>query len=154
MRRKRFQKGSLKPRTRNGKRYWYAQWRENGAPKSKELGLCSRVTKSKAAAELAAILAPINQGVQKPQLPAFTFEEFVNVVHLPVQRGKWKKSTAGTSEQNIRFHLVDALGAHPLRSLKRAELQALHEAKATTLGFSVVDHLRWHLISIFDLAIS
>ncbi len=154
MRRRRFQKGSLKPRTRNGKRYWYAQWRENGAPKSKELGLCSRVTKSKAEAELAAILAPINQGVQKPQLQAFTFEEFVNDVYVPVQRGKWKTSTAGTSEQNITFHLVDALGARPLRSLMRAELQALLGAKATTLGFSVVDHLRWHLISIFDLAIS
>ena len=119
MRRRRFQKGSLKPRTRNGKRYWYAQWRENGAPKSKELGLCSRVTKSNAEAELAAILAPINQGVQKPQLQVFRFKEFVSGVYVPVQRGKWKKSTAGTSEQNIEFHLVDALGARPLRSIGR-----------------------------------
>ena len=27
MRRKRFQRGSITPRKRNGKRYWYAQWR-------------------------------------------------------------------------------------------------------------------------------
>src|SRR6476659_620377 len=34
MRRKRFQRGSLKPRKRKGKTYWYAQWREYGEPRS------------------------------------------------------------------------------------------------------------------------
>lgn len=154
MRRRRFQQGSLKPRKRNGRWYWYAQWRENGASKSKEFGLCSKVTKSDAEAQLAVILAPINQIAQRPRLSVFTFEQFVNDVYLPVQRGNWKKSTAGTSEQNIRFHLVGSLGSRPLLSLQRAELQALLERKATALSFSVVDHLRWHLLSIFDLAIS
>jgi hypothetical protein len=59
MRRQRFQRGSLKCRKRNGKSYWYAQWRENGKPKSKELGLCSAVTQGKAEAMLAEILEPI-----------------------------------------------------------------------------------------------
>jgi hypothetical protein len=61
MRRKRFQRGSLKIRIRNGKKYWYVQWRENGQPKSKELGLCSSMSQGKAEAELAEVLKPINK---------------------------------------------------------------------------------------------
>ena len=154
MRRRRFQKGSLKPRKRNGRWYWYAQWRENGAPKSKEFGLCSKLTKSDAEAQLATILAPLNQVMQRPRPSVFTFEQFVNDVYLPVQRGNWKESTKGTSEQNIRLHLVGSLSSRLLRSLQRVELQALLDRKAPTLSCSVVDHLRWHLISIFDLAVS
>ena len=48
MRRKRFQRGCLKTRKRNGKNYWYAQWREEGKPKSKEIGLCSKMDRVKA----------------------------------------------------------------------------------------------------------
>ncbi len=39
MRRRRYQRGSIYPRKRSGKNYWYAQWREHGHPRSKELGL-------------------------------------------------------------------------------------------------------------------
>lgn len=45
MRRKRFQRGSLTTRKRNGKKYWLAQWREEGGHRTKELGLCSKITK-------------------------------------------------------------------------------------------------------------
>ena len=154
MRRRRFQRGSLKPRKRDGKLYWYAQWRENGAPKSKEFGLCSRVAKSEAEVMLAAILRPINDDVQKPLVPTFTFKQFVEGVYLPVYRQKWKASTKMTSEQNIRFHLVGSLGSRRLRDISREEIQALLDSKAATLSESVVGHLRWHMVSIFDLAIS
>jgi hypothetical protein len=80
MRRKRFQRGSLKPRKRNGKTYWYAQWREYGEPRSKELGLHSSLSRAEAETMLAAILQPINEGVGKPQLPVFTFKGFIDSV--------------------------------------------------------------------------
>ena len=48
MRRKRYQRGSVNPRKRRGKNYWYAQWREDGKPKSKELGSVSAMTRAEA----------------------------------------------------------------------------------------------------------
>ncbi len=62
MRRKRFQRGSLKAKKRRGKLRWYAQWREEGIPRSKELGICSEVTRIAAEAKLQEILKPINEG--------------------------------------------------------------------------------------------
>ncbi len=66
MRRKRFQRGCLKTRKRNGKNYWYAQWREDGKPKSKEIGLCSKMDRVKAEGILTEILKPINEGAENP----------------------------------------------------------------------------------------
>src|SRR5882672_11963454 len=66
MRRKRFQRGCLKTRKRNGKNYWYAQWREDGKPKSKEIGLCSKMDRMKAEGILTEILKPINEGAENP----------------------------------------------------------------------------------------
>jgi len=68
MRRKRFQRGSVKPRKRNGKNYWYAQWREEGLPKSKELGLVSKMTRIEAEQALAEILEPVNLQAGRPGL--------------------------------------------------------------------------------------
>src|SRR4051812_38864472 len=90
MRRRRFQRGCLKPRKRDGKVYWYAQWRERGDPKSKELGLCSAISRAEAENMLAAILQPINEGIGRLQRPVFTFKAFIDSVYLPVYRGKWK----------------------------------------------------------------
>src|ERR1019366_1374746 len=38
--------------------------------------------------------------------------------------------------------------------IRREDLQDLLDHKAPVLSFSVVDHLRWHLRAIYDLAIS
>src|SRR6476620_10023873 len=108
MRRKRFQRGSLKPRKRNGRNYWYAQWREEGRPKSKELGLCSKMTRVEAEARLAEILQPVNVGSCLRNV-ARTFENFVELVYLPVYRRKWKASTAMTEVNRTQFHLVRSL---------------------------------------------
>lgn len=64
MRRKRFQRGSLTTRKRNGKKYWLAQWREEGGHRTKELGLCSKITRLAAESLLQEILKPINQGAE------------------------------------------------------------------------------------------
>ncbi len=154
MRRQRFQRGSLRPRKRNGKRYWYAQWREDGRLRSKELGLCSEMTKGEAEAILAEILRPVNENAGGRALPqAFTFESFVRSVFLEVRRREWKASTAMTSEALITTHLIPELGPLPLKSITREQMQKLLDAKARNLAESVVNHLRFHLRDIFNLAL-
>jgi hypothetical protein len=60
MRRTRFQQGSLTTRKRKGRVYWLAQWREEGGHRTKELGLCSKVSSHAAKIMLQEILKPIN----------------------------------------------------------------------------------------------
>jgi len=143
MRRKRFQRGSLKPRERNGRKYWYGQWREEGRPKSKELGLCSQVPKWEAEEKLAAILQSINAVADKKPLTQATFQRFVESVYLPTQKGHWKGSTNMNTEQLIRSHLVPTLGPRLQSQITRTELQELLNSKArrvsTTLRHSVVE---------------
>jgi integrase len=50
--------------------------------------------------------------------------------------------------------LVSAFGARELRSYRRDELQDLLDRKAKTHSFSVVDHLRWDMKQIFDMAVA
>ena len=82
--------------------------------------------------------------------------EFVNQnqVYLPFQRGKWKGSTAETSEQQIRTHIIQDLGNHQMEVFTPRTLQAFLEEKASTSSFSLVDHLRWDLSSIFEMAVA
>jgi integrase len=54
----------------------------------------------------------------------------------------------------VRTHLVEPFGDRELSSFKRDELQDLLDAKGPKLSFSVVDHLRWDLNQIFDMAIA
>jgi integrase len=66
---------------------------------------------------------------------------------------KWKVSTAVNAKQRIRTHLVAAYRERPLTSLKRDELQDFLDSKGE-MSFSVVDHPRWDLKQIFDMAIA
>ena len=154
MRRKRFQRGCLRPRKRNGKNYWYAQWREGGRPKSKELGLCSKMSPVEAKAKLMEILQPVNAGAERAKRIDFTFESFVEAVYLPVCYRKWKASTAMTEVDRLQFHLVQSLGPRTMQKITREEMQSLLDLKARQVGRSVVDHLRFRLRSIFELALS
>lgn len=152
MRRKRFQRGCLTTRKRNGKNYWFALWREEGRPKSKELGLCSKMSRISAESILQEILKPINEGVEQAISKEMTFESFVELTYLPVFQQKWKDSTAMTETHRIRFHLVRALGEQRMRAITREQLQALLKSKAPDSGRSMVDHMRFRLRSIFKLA--
>lgn len=111
MRRKRFQRGCLKTRKRNGKNYWYAQWREDGKPKSKEIGLCSKMDRVKAEGILTEILKPINEGAENPEKITWTFAKFCEVVYLPVCHRKWKASTDMVEANRLEVHLVRPLAA-------------------------------------------
>jgi len=154
MRRKRFQRGSLKAHKRRGKMRWYAQWREEGVPRSKELGLCSEVSRISAEAMLQDILKPINEGTERREKTDHTFEAFIELVYLPVYEQKWKDSTKDTETNRIRCHLVRNLGDRPMRKIDREEMQRVLNGTAKTCGQSMVDHLRFRLRSIFELAVS
>jgi integrase len=154
MRRKRFQRGSLTTRKRSGKNYWFAQWREEGRPRTKEIGLCSKMSRVAAESILQEILKPVNEGVEQMVVKDFTFESFVGLTYLPVYRRKWKGSTAMTEVNQVEFHLVGGLGDRRMRAINREELQAFLDAKAKECCRSVVDHLRFRLRSVFELALS
>ena len=65
---------------------------------------------------------------------------------LPLSRRKWKLSTASTTGDRIRKHLITDLGSLQIQSVTRELLQCYLEQKAAAGGsFSLVDHLRWDL---------
>jgi integrase len=145
----RYQRGSVS----NVDGRWIAQWRENGFKKKRTLGLVSEMSKSKAFEELDSIL----QSVRKMCVGAHsTFKDFLEHVFLPFYRRKWKKSTLMTNEQRIRQHLVSEFGNRTLSEFARSreELQDFLDRKAAMgLSFSIVDHLRWDLKQLFNLAL-
>jgi integrase len=154
MRRKRFQKGSLQTRKHGRHRVWVAFYYVGEIRRCKTLGRQSQMSKSEAEAVLSAILREINAGRAATARPVYTFEQFVNEVYLPFGRRSWKESTAGTSEQIIKSHLVSEFGKVLLHALRREELQDFLDRKALALSASVVSHLRWFLNAIFKLALS
>jgi integrase len=154
MRRKRFQKGSLQERKHGKHRVWVASWWEDGSRRSKVLGRCSKMSKAEAESALSAMLRDINSGVTQMAKPVYTFKEFVNGVYLPFCRRSWKESTAGTSEQIVKTHLIPQFGNDLLHAIRREQLQDFLDRKALKLSSSPVAHLRWFLSGIFKLAVS
>jgi integrase len=152
MRRRRFQKGSVRPRKHGRRKVWVAQWWDNGCKRSKVLGPCSEISKGHAEVMMAQILEPVNDSAGHPSTPAFTFKQYVESVFLPTLRKKWKESTRTTSEADILRYLVPAFKNQVLDSITREQMQAFLDQKAPSLSQSVVGHLRWHLNAIFKMA--
>lgn len=147
--RRRFQKGSLQ-KVRGA---WVARWRQDGERRARMLGRISQVTKAQAQSELAALVAPLNSKRDEPS-ERKSFGDFVRDVYLPFYRRKWKRSTTMTNGDRLAHHLTSEFDARLLGSFDRDELQALLDRKSQTLSFSVVDHLRWDLKQIFDMAVA
>jgi integrase len=81
------------------------------------------------------------------------FGEWIRDIFLPFSHRKWKLSTASTTGDRLRKHLITDLGSLELPSVTRDLLQQYLEQKAAKgLSFSLVDHLRWDLRAIFRLA--
>jgi len=147
--RERFQTGNLFKR---GK-WWVGQFRLNGKHVKRRLGLISQMTKTEAQRALAAILAPINSR-NAPASSACTFSDFVERLFEPFYARKWKRSTAVTNKERMRKHLLSEFGSCKLGSFNREQLQDYLDRKAAAgLSFSVVDHLRWDLKQVFDMAV-
>jgi integrase len=129
---------------------------EQGERRYQTLGLASELKKGDANEKCQEFMRKINGGdrTAAPVRPP-TVKEFLDQVYLPFYRGKWKESTAGTTENRIQHHIVKGLGMERLEDLTLAPLQQFLERKAASgLSFSVVDHLRWDLTSMFEMAVS
>jgi integrase len=154
MRRKRFQKGSLQSRKHGRHRVWVACWWEDGGRRSKVLGHCSQLSKGEAESVFSEILRTVNSSAAKGVNLVYTFKQFIEDVYLPYGRKSWKESTAGTSEQIVRTHVVPEFGPSLMNAIRREQLQDFLDRKAPSHSSSLVSHLRWFLSGIFRLAMS
>jgi integrase len=157
MKRRRFQKGSLQLRKHGNRRVWVVLYYDDrGERKYSTLGWASEMNKGEADEKRQEFMREINGGDRTPgpTRPA-TVKEFLEQVYLPFYRGKWKESTAGTSENRIQHHIVNELGGQRLENLALVSLQQFLDQKAEAgLSHSIVDHLRWDLTSMLDMAVS
>jgi hypothetical protein len=78
----------------------------------------------------------------------------VEEVYFPYYSRKWKASTRVNNMNRVRIHLVDGLGKMVFGAFRRDGLQDVLDEKAKSLSFSTVDHLRWDLKQVFDLAMA
>jgi integrase len=149
MRKSRYQKGSIKKQ--RGR--WVAMWWVEHSRKSRVIGLVKDLSKSEARAVVDRIVTEAN--AQRDQNRVWKFGEFVAEVYFPFYSRKWKHSTRDSVVNRVSVHLVTSFGDRELSSVKRDELQDLLDAKAKGgLSFSVVDHLRWDVKQVFDMAVS
>jgi integrase len=149
MRKSRYQKGSV--RKQRGR--WVGLWWENHSRKCRVIGLVRDMTKSEAWAVVSGKIAEIEARRQENR--TWRFGEFVAEIYFPYYGRKWKASTRVNNMNRVTIHLVETFGARELASFKRDELQDFLDGKAGDgLSFSTVDHLRWDLKQIFDMALA
>ena len=149
MRKSRYQSGSIKKQ--RGR--WVGMWYADGGRRSKSLGLVKDMTKSDARAAVNRIVAEVK--ARQDQNRVWRFGEFVTEVYFPYYSRKWKQSTRENNVNRVSVHLVASFGDRELSSIKRDELQDLLDMKANGgLSFSVVDHLRWDVKQVFDMAVA
>jgi integrase len=149
--RQRHQTGGL--RKQRGR--WLGMWWADGKRKSRVIGFVKDMTKSKAREEVGKIVA---EEIAKRQATCrvWHFGEFVEQVFFPYYSRKWKASTRGSTMNRITIHLVVPLRDRELSGFTRDELQDLLDRKVgkESLSFSTVDHLRWDLKQVFEMAIA
>ena len=158
LRKRRFQKGSLQHVRRGKAKRWVVLYYNAEAKRQYHTLLgAGTMTKTQAEKERDEFMRTINgcAGPDTRGLQPVLLGEFIERKYLPFQRKKWKASTAGTSENRIRHHILKGIGGNPMRDFSLTSLQAFLERKADEgLSFSVVDHLRWDLSAIFEMAIA
>lgn len=158
VKKRRFQKGSLQQVRRGKAKRWVVLYYDaRGKRRYHTLHGAGSMNKTEAETERDEFMRTVNicgrpdEGGERPVL----LREFVEQKFLPFQRGKWKKSTAGTSENRIQHHIVKEIGDMAMKDFSLTSLQAFLDGKAAGgLSFSVVDHLRWDLGAIFEMAVA
>ena len=158
LKQRRYQKGSLQQVRRGKARRWVVLYYDVlGKRRYHTLPGPGTVTKSQADQQRAEFMRTIN-GCVAPEgngARPLLLREFVEQTFLPFQLGKWKKSTAGTSENRIRHHIVKGIGNIAVKDFSLTTLQEFLKRKAGEgLSFSTVDHLRWDLSAIFEMAVA
>ena len=127
---------------------WIGAWYVDGKRTSQSLGLVKDLTKGDAKEKLAELIRNARQAGD-----VTLFGPFVEGPYFDFYSRKWKASTAENNKQRIRTHLVAAYRNCTLSNFRRDELQDFLDSKGG-MSFSVVDHLRWDLKQIFDMAIA
>jgi integrase len=133
---------------------WVLLYRDGDTRKYATLGLYSKMSKTQAEEKRDALIIEANARNAVAPDPHITFGEFLEGVALPFLRSKWKRSTAATSKNRIKHHLLLEYGDTRLADLGLKGLQSFLNTKAETLSKSSVAHLRWDLHSIFKLALA
>jgi integrase len=148
--RKRYSTGGIKKQ--RGR--WVGMWWVDGRRKSRVLGFVNKMSKTQAREAINTIVAEENAKRQTNKI--WCFGEFVELVYFPYYGRKWKaSSTRGNNVNRVSVHLVTAFKDRELGGLRRDELQDLLFLKAKGgLSFSVVDHLRWDMKQVFDMAVA
>lgn len=131
---------------------WIGMWYSGGRRKSQVVGSVKDMTKGEAREAVARIMAA--ERAQREASRALRFGEFVEGVYLPFYTRKWKHSTRGVNQNRIEVHLLSLFRDRELAAFARDELQDFLDGKASRHSFSTVDHLRWDLKQIFDMAVA
>jgi len=146
--RARYQTGGIKKQ--RGR--WIGMWWADGGRKSRVLGLVKEMSKTQAGAAVNRIVT--EQRAKRQANRCWLFGEFVEEVYVLYYSRKWKKSTRESTVNRIHVHLVTSFKDRELSGIRRDELQDLPDDRAKRgLSFSVVDHLRWDLRQIFEMAV-
>src|SRR5580658_5394034 len=132
---------------------WIGSWNVDGKRGSKVVGLIKDMTKSEARDGVAKIVS--EERAKGESRREWKFGEFVEKVYFRYYGRKWKDSTRENNINRVNVHFVKIFKDRELQSFRRDELQDLLDLKASVpLSFSVVDHLRWDLKQIFDMAVA
>jgi integrase len=140
---------------KHGKRkMWVLLYRDGSTRKYATLGLHAKMSKSEAEAQRDELLSEVQARNAASIDRHITFGNFLDGVALPYFRAKWKRSTAGTTENRIKHHLKEEFGEKKLSELSLNGMQQFLNDKAGSLSRSIVAHLRWDLSAIFKLAVA
>ena len=149
MRSKRYQTGGIKKQ--RGR--WIGMWWVDGRRRSRRLGLIRSMSKTQAREAIRVIVDAEN--AKRREGKTWRFGEFVEQIYFPYYSRKWKGSTRDNNVNRVSVHLVALFRERELSTFKRDELQDVLDAKVKVdLSFSVVDHLRWDMKQVFDMAVA
>jgi integrase len=111
------------------------------------------MTKSDAREKLDGILTEL-KAIGDAVTTDMSLGQFIEGVYYPFYTRKWKESTAANNISRVNTHVVEAFGTRKVTEFRRDELQGFLDGKASELSFSMVDHLRWDLKQVFDMAVA
>ena len=132
-RRRRFQRGSLQKRKSAGSWNWIVFWWQDRRRRGQILGPCSTMSRPEALAEMATLLQLVNIHAGERISRNWTVAEWIRDMFLPLCRRKWKLSTASTTGDRIRKHLITDLGSLEIQSVTRELLQT-HACQSFSSG--------------------
>src|SRR5262249_12526606 len=98
--------------------------------RSQILGPCVEMTRPEALAQMAKLLQPVNAHAGQVISRIWTLADWIRDSFLPFSRRQWKLSTASTTGDRIRKHILTDLGPLEMSSVTRDLLQEYLEQKA------------------------